>query len=130
MENINSSLYKLNNKRIVTHSLLTDIVLTKESKNLSTYNNRKISDYDLILVVIGPTITDIRDTKILSARTFSSSKSYKFNLSVLHGSNSSDASDYKVTNVAIQYVDDTTINVKLAGSGMLNHLEVFGIKLE
>ena len=126
LKEVNSSLNELNNKRIVISSLI-NTVLTTEPKSLSTYNNLKISDYDLILVAISSNGTDIRDTKILSTRSFS--EGYDFNLAVIHGSNSTNASDYKISGAFIQYVDDSTIKAKVGGIGILNHLEVFGIKL-
>lgn len=109
----------------VTYQIISDTELTTTATNYTTYLNRKISDYDYLIVQQYDS-SSLRSAAVINLNQF---KIKRVILSTLHGANSSSASDYSVSGINVQYVDDTTINAYATGSAMINILKIMGVKI-
>ena len=109
-----------------TYALFTVSTISTTQTAYNTFNSRKFSDYKLIIFVVGSNNTNVRRTIVMTNSNFVSG--YTINEAILLGSTSSSASDYGVSNIQIQYKDDTSFYALVSGNGLANHLTVYGIK--
>lgn len=108
------------------YSLILGQKGTTTLTSYSTYNNRKFSDYDLLIFRIGVN-GDIRDEITLSKNTFVNG--YPIIFTTLHGSSSSTTTGWNVSSATITYISDTSYSIKLSGSATLDTINCEGIKL-
>ena len=110
--------------KINDYSLALKTSYNATPTNYSTYNGRKFSDYKLLYFGIG-TANDVRCTLIVPTSTFTSGSTMI--ASILHGSAGTSASGYNVSSMNISYVNDTTFNAYVAGTGTINYLDIHGL---
>ena len=107
------------------YTLISPTVLTTTSTNYTLILDRKLSDYNYFIVLQGDS-TSLRNSAVIHINQF---KLKRVILSALHGTNASSASDYSVSTINVQYVDDTTVSAYATGSAMINTLEIIGVKI-
>lgn len=112
----------------VIQSITLGIALTTTATDYNTYNSRKFSDYDLIIIRFGASETDTRQTVVLPQSIWRSGQ--EVNMGALHGSNVATPSSYSYSSVNVKYKSDTSITAIASGSAVLNTLFVYGIKLK
>ena len=87
---------------------------------MNTYNNRKFSDYDLLIFMIGNGSVNIRNALVVPTDVFKSGDSVYI---YAHGSN-------QVVEVDITYKSDTSINIKQdinTGNPFTPYIRIYGI---
>ena len=112
----------------IVQSLTMPQPITTTSTQYNTYNSRKFSDYDLIIFKMGSSENDIRQTVILPQSVWSSGKT--ITMGALHGASASTPSSYSYSNLSISYYSDTGYTALVSGSGTLNNLIIWGVKLK
>lgn len=99
---------------------------------LSTYNGRKISDYDLICVMIGDIsngdVTFVRGCMVIPVGTFIASTSRSYNIDCIHGTATGSLNGASLGRVGISYNNDTTFNVWLAASEAITGVRIDGLR--
>lgn len=93
---------------------------------VTTYKNRKFSDYILLVFYIG-TDNDVRSSVVMVSNLFTAKRDAV--ISTLHGSTEINASEYKVSSVTVKYLNETSVEVKMAGSKTIKMLNIVGITL-
>lgn len=109
----------------VTQLLIEDTALTTTATNYTTFSGRKLSDYDYFIVQQYDS-SSLRNAAVINLNQF---KIKNVILSSLHGANSSSPSDYSISGINVQYVDDTTVRAYATGSAMINILKIMGVKI-
>lgn len=104
-------------------SLLVNIKATTTETEFATYNNRKLSDYHLLVFQLKAGILDTRDFAIETVNGFSEGN--LIHLLANHGTNYS-----SISGAVITYVSDTLVKVKLDGAAGLTIINIYGIKLK
>lgn len=94
----------------------------------TTYDNRKFSDYSIVIVTLGYSGADIRASCITAMNEFTAGKNLL--VQALHGSTSSSASAYSLSSANVLMVSDTSLKITLGGSKILNSVTVYGIKIK
>lgn len=92
----------------------------------TTYKNRKFSDYTLLVFYVG-TDTDVRSSVVMVSNLFIVKRDVVIN--TLHNSTEINASEYKVSSITVKYLNETSVEVKLAGSKTIKMLNIVGITL-
>lgn len=103
-------------------SLIANVTASATETTFTTYNNRKISDYDFLIFQLKASLSDIRGSIIESVDGFSNG--YKLRTTVTH-----DTNDSKISGVIFRYVSDTSIAIKLDNAAALTLVNVYGVKL-
>lgn len=104
------------------YTLIANVSASSTATDYTTYNNRKITDYDLLIFQLKASLTDVRASSTDAVASFSSG--YKVRMTATH-----DTNDSKISGVVFQYVSDTSINIKLDNAAALTTVNVYGIKL-
>lgn len=123
---IPGAINEVNARGLSAYSIMVDTTLNSTETTYNTYSSRKFSDYTLIIFKMGSNSADVRRTVVLPTSLWNSGKT--INESVIHGATTSSASSYSVTPIIIKYNNDTSIKASVSGAGMINHLEIIGIK--
>lgn len=128
IENIITDINDINNnlKELNAYLLINGASVTSSSDtNISTYQSRKISDYQMLLFTLNYSINDIRQTLLIPTSVFAVS-GMKVCLSTHLGTLGT--TTYTFNQMTVKHVNDTTISASL-GSGACKILYVYGIKL-
>lgn len=101
-------------------TLFSDWAPTSEQVK-NTYNNRKFSDYDILIIVIGANNTNIRNTIILPRAVFADANESVYIFA--HGSN-------QIVEVDIKYNSDTSIKIQqdvATGNPFTPYIRIYGM---
>lgn len=120
---VTGAISALNSKSIQIASLHTGVTLTTTNTNYSTYSSRKFSDYDLIIFQIGASANNCRRSVVLPKASWNTGGK-NINEAVFHGNNLDQACA-----ITISYASDTSFSAYVSGSGVINYLLVYGVKL-
>lgn len=118
---------KINNLTTRAYSLITPNVngeITTTETTYTTYDNRKISDYGMILISIGTSTSNANSTTLVPVTIFKQS-GYKFYLDCW-------TNNGQVYNqVCVKYVSDTQVSAYMVTtSTTTKFLNVYGIKID
>jgi hypothetical protein len=118
---------KINNLTTRAYSLITPSVngeITTTETTYTTYDNRKISDYGMILISIGTSTVNANSTTLVPLTIFKQS-GYKFFLDCW-------TNNGQVYNqVCVKYVSDTQISAYMVTNGTVTKfLNIYGVKTE
>lgn len=113
-------------RKCSTYSLVTTSTLTGTDTTFNTFSGRKFSDYDLYIFTFGESATYMRRTAIVTKSQWVSGATVSEG--VLHGSGSSNPSDYSYCGIVISYNSDTSVKGRVLGSESINKFSVIGIK--
>ena len=102
-------------------SLLLKRNITGDSETVSTYDGRKISDYDLLIFILRYDLNDLlmRDTMIVHQTAFGSVM-----LTAHHG----DGLRY-LSAITVAKTSDTSFTATKSGEKGLHSIEILGVKL-
>lgn len=117
----------LSNKKITFTKLVDNKTIPTNLTTYSLENDEKFSNYDLILVVNNASDFSNRGSMLLPLGAFVSAPNNY--IQVLHGSTAGSASGYLVSTLSFKYANDRQYQTALAGSGALNIISIYGIKL-
>ena len=109
-------------------SLIVKRSVSSTGTTYNTYNNRKISDYNLILIKLYDNANDdsvCRATMLVAANEFVNGKG--FYLYGFHGSTDAAASAYSVCILFVWPQSDTSIGMNVGGSAMLTGVAIEGL---
>lgn len=124
---------EVDGKILEAFSLVLPQVISSSTSTVYTYNSRKFSDYDMISFHIGNFDYNTKVFTVRSSCTLAKSPwvhgSRRLIMNALHGSITSSVSDYNIGGINIEYRDDTSVNVELTGSLVINALEIVGYKV-
>lgn len=112
----------LNSKTLKWESLLLLTAAGREEKLVPTYNNRKISNYSTIVVMISTSTKDARNTFVLPTSVFTQSTERVYTMDTTAGQNG----EYFHQN-AFRYVNDYTVAIKCV-IGSIQYMEIFGLR--
>lgn len=87
---------------------------------IQTYNNRKISDYRLLVIYICGAVSDIRNSLVITRQYFE-----EVSFVAVHSHHNVGLSD--VSGFEVIYIDDTHVKVILTGQGALPYIRIDGI---
>ena len=107
------------------YTLISSVALTTTATDYTLILNRKLSDYDYIIIQQYDSTT-MRNSAVIHLNQF---KNKRVILNTLHGANTSSTTDYSVSGINVQYVDDTTIRAYATGSALINTIEIMGAKI-
>lgn len=107
------------------YTLISSTALTTTTTDYTLILDRKLSDYDYIIVQQYDS-TSMRNSAVIHLNQL---KNKRVILTALHGANTSSASDYSASTINVGYVDDTTVSAYATGSGLINVLEIVGVKI-
>lgn len=93
----------------------------------SNFNNRKFSDYKILIFNIGTNPQNTRRSIIMTSVNFTPGAT--INEAMIMGSTTSSAADYSVSSIEIAYNSDTSFSAKTGGNSLANYLTIYGIKL-
>ena len=111
-------------------SLIVKRSVSSTGATYNTYNNRKISDYNLILIKLYDNANEdtvCRATMLVAANEFVSGKG--FYLYGFHGATGSAASEYSVCTLFVWPQSDTSIGMNVGGSAMLTGVAIEGLRI-
>ena len=114
----------LGNLKVIAYSLLIESAISTESVDYSTFNGRKISDYDFVQLIIGVNSTDFRATMIIPTSIFTSTTDNNYYVSCNSG-----FTGETFHNVTFKYISDTSVNIKRT-LGTLSYAHIVGYKIE
>ena len=104
------------------YSLINGVTVSSSTpQNFSTYNSRKVSDYDMLLLTLNYSNDDIRQSLLIPSSIFVSGRS--FYLTTNSGSGGT-----TFNQIAVRFVNDTTISATL-NSGVCKVIYAYGIKI-
>ena len=101
-------------------TLFSDWAPTSEQVK-NTYNNRKFSDYDILIIVIGANNINTRNAIVLPRSVFADANESIYIFA--HGSN-------QIVEVDIKYNDDTSIKIQqdvATGNPFTPYIRIYGI---
>lgn len=127
IENIITDINQINNNlnTLGVYSLINGVSVTSLYTNISTFQNRKISDYQMLLFTLNNNAKDTRQTLIIPVGVFTSSGNQ---ISLATNSGTYGTSTYDFNQMFVKYVNDTTISAKI-DSGIFKMLYIYGIKM-
>lgn len=122
--NVQEALDELNNKscNLSIMSLYVNQTLTTTSSTYSTYSSRKFSDYDMLIITLGASATDIRVTLAIPRSVFAQGKTFYLDCQTNNGQT--------FNQISVKYSSDTSITASLTTSTTVcNILNIYGIKV-
>ena len=110
---------------IVTESLILLQTVSTTATTVSTYEGRRFSDYQLILLKLQNTNADVRATMLIPSSQFRDTN-ISHNISCVIGSIGSNANKSMIT---CKYNTDTSVTLKLDSDSVCKLIQIAGIKL-
>lgn len=127
-EDISEIKQSISNLGIVAHTVVSETSInTVQTNTYGTLLSRKFSDYSLLLFMVLNTDNDMRGTSIIPTSLWTTDK--QISISVLHGTASADARDFKVSTVTFKYASDSGVHMWTANNGAFTRVKIMGIKL-
>ena len=109
-------------------SLLIGTNVTTTSTTYNTYNGRKFSDYDLIVVEL---MDDATASSLVTRATMTIPANFTGTKRIngIHGNSTGLLKDYQVTTLLMSKASDTSVNLYLEGAAALHGVSIAGLRV-